>query len=221
MTTTDDDRAPHAGRAEQARIASRARIIALARSLLPISDGVSEDLVRELADQTGISVRALRTLFPTNADLLRAVNEQLIAECAQRLSHATDSVPPGSSEMTLQEAARALAESWPMDWASLTIRARERANALAGRTGVTEVIAAERAFVPALLDAFLTLMARLDRRFVWEPVLAVRVVILAYERSFEAWVMSGGDERTFPTSPFVQQTLPQILDGLSEPNPEA
>ncbi|WP_448808515.1 hypothetical protein [Agromyces bauzanensis] len=199
------------------RSAARTRVLTLARALLPLSDGVSNDLVAELCSQAGISVPAFRRLFPTNADLLRGMNQQLIDECATRLSAATDRFRPPTGDDDLKAAAVALAEAWPMDWAALTIRSRERADALAGRIPHPEVVEAERSFVPALLDAFLTLMVRLNRQFVWPPVLAVRVVILAYERSFEAWIMAGGNERTFASSPFVTHTLPQILAGLSRP----
>ena len=217
MASKDDGRN---GR-DDPRSTARARVLTLARAMLPLSDGISDELIGDLADGAGVSVRALRTLFPTNADLLRAVNQQLIDECAGRLTSAAGRFTPVSPDDDLREAAVALAEAWPMDWASLVIRSRERADALAGRTGHAEVADSERSFVPALLDAFLTLMARLNRQFTWEPVLAVRLVILAYERSFEAWVMSGGDERTFATSPFVQQTLPQIFAGISAPLPAA
>lgn len=220
--TTDprvDAEAPNVRqRSDAAKRGARARLVALARTILPVSDGLTPALVTELCHQAGLTHATFRTLFPEDVDLLRAVNDALVEECAARLGGAAAHVTrTGTEEEQLAAAARALAEQWPMDWASLSIRARERADALSTGTALREVLDAERRFVPALLDALLAVMARLDRQFVWEPILAVRVIVLAYERSFEAWVMGGGDERTFPDSPFVQQTLPAILAGVSAP----
>ena len=217
MTSPDAATDARPNRPAEVRAAARSRVLTLARALLPASDGVSDDLVSEIADQANLSMRSFRTLFPTNADLLRAVNDELIRECAERVAAVSHKVEPGSSAENVRAAAEALALAWPMNCASLSIRAHERARALSDQTFRPEVAQIERAYVPALLDAFLSLMARLERRFVWPPVLGVRVVILAYERSFESWILSGGDERNFHTSPFVQETLPQILIGLSTP----
>ena len=45
----------------------------------------------------------------------------------------------------------------------------------------------------------------------------VRVVILTYERSFESWILSGGNEKSFPESSYVRHTLPALLLGVSRP----
>ncbi len=79
------------------------------------------------------------------------------------------------------------------------------------------MIESERAFLPALLEAFELLLSRIGRRFEWQPALGVRVVILTYERSFESWIASGGNEKSFPESSYVRHTLPALLLGVSRP----
>ncbi|MWB96993.1 hypothetical protein [Agromyces seonyuensis] len=198
----------------------RARIARLARALLPLADVATERLVDELCRQTDISVRAFRGLFPTDDDLIRAVNQQILDECAERLQGAAGGVEASGDEaLDLQSAARALAEAWPMDWATLTIRSRERAAALMARDGSRPdaLLDTERGYAPAILEALVGVFTRIGREFVWEPLLAARVITLAYERSFEAWALAGGDERDFPASPFTTHTLPRILAGVSRP----
>ncbi len=204
-------------RLEAMRRAAEARVLTLARAVLPLSDGISDELVREICHQAGLNLPTFRTIFHSNDDLLRKVNQALVEECSARVAEAAEGFTPLPGESDLQAAARSLAEAWPMDWASLSIRSRERANAVSRRIGVSEVTASERRFMPALLDSFLTMVGRLEREFSWPPLLAVRVIILSYERSFEAWVMDGGDERTFASSPFVRRTLPEILDQVTSP----
>ena len=96
-----------------------------------------------------------------------------------------------------------------------SIRLRERQ--LAASTGARseDVIASERAFLPALLEAFELLLSRIGREFEWQPALAVRVVILTYERSFESWILSGGSESSFSESSYIKNTLPALLLGVS------
>ena len=60
-------------------------------------------------------------------------------------------------------------------------------------------------------------MAKLDRAFVWPPRLAVRVILDTFERSFEAWLLSGNPEAGFPSSLYVRRTLPTILEELTRP----
>ncbi len=79
----------------------------------------------------------------------------------------------------------------------------------------------ERAFLPALLDAFELLLSRIDREFEWQPALAVRVVILTYERSFESWILAGGNESSFSESSYVRNTLPALLLGVSRQRQQA
>ncbi len=206
-------------RPESAREASRARVITLARILLPTWDGSLSALTAELSREAGIREVGFRALFPEDRDLLRAVDRELLEECAQRLRSAAERFDPAAHGDENPEVALsvALAEARPLDWNSLTIRLRERQ--LATSTGIRseDVIASEKAFLPALLEAFELLLARIGRRFEWQPALGVRVVILTYERSFESWVLAGGNEQSFSESPYVRQTLPALLLGVSRP----
>ncbi|UJP09058.1 hypothetical protein L2X99_11335 [Microbacterium sp. KUDC0406] len=204
---------------DAARRASRARVVTLARILLPTWDGSLAELTTELRTEAGLSDGAFRTLFPTDSALLHAVDLELIEECAQRVRSAAESFDAREhdGEDLVLALSIALAEARPLDWSSLTIRLRERQ--LAASTGARseDVIESERAFLPALLDAFELLFSQIGREFEWQPALGVRVVILTYERSFESWIMSGGDEKSFAGSPFVRQTLPALLLGVSRP----
>lgn len=206
-------------RVDASRRQSRARVITLARIMLPTWEGSLPALVAELRAETGLGDGAFRTLFPADRDLLHAVDHELLEECAQRVRSAAESFDPEQNPGVPPEVAMsvALADARPLDWNSLTIRLRERQ--LAASTGARseEVMESERAFLPALLDAFELLLSRIGRRFEWQPALGVRVVILTYERSFESWVMSGGNEKSFSESSFVRHTLPALLLGVSRP----
>lgn len=206
-------------RVDASRRQSRARVITLARIMLPTWEGSLPALVAELRAETGLGDGAFRTLFPADRDLLHAVDHELLEECAQRVRSAAESFDPEQHPDVPPEVAMsvALAGARPLDWNSLTIRLRERQ--LAASTGARseEVMESERAFLPALLDAFELLLSRIGRRFEWQPALGVRVVILTYERSFESWVMSGGNEKSFSESSFVRHTLPALLLGVSRP----
>ncbi|WP_217181024.1 hypothetical protein [Streptomyces sp. AC495_CC817] len=210
-------------RASMLRRQRRARVIVLARAALPTWDGSLQELIAELRKEAGLSEGAFRTLFAEGRDLLRAVDHELIEECAQRVrSAATGFVPeqhPG--EAPEHALSVALARAHPLDWSSLTIRLRERQ--LAASTGVRseDVMESERAFLPALLDAFELLLSRIDREFEWQPALAVRVVILTYERSFESWILAGGNESSFSESSYVRNTLPALLLGVSRQRQQA
>lgn len=191
------------------------RIIRLARALLPITDRITDEFVHDLSNEVGIAPAAFRTLFPTNDDLLREVNQHLIQECMDRLRVLPDGVLDGTVD--LATAARSLATAWPIDWAGVTIRAKERAAALTNPQLAQTVLSAERSYAPAILEVLVELLRRTGRRFSWPPLLAARVVLLTYERSFEAWLMSGANERAFPESPYVRETLPRLLDQITEP----
>lgn len=204
-------------RVEATRRANRARVITLARIMLPTWRGTLAALTAELRRESALGEGAFRTLFPTDRDLLHAVDVELLEECAQRVRAAAENFDPAEHEGEDLPLALsvALAEARPLDWSSLNIRLRERQ--LAASTGARseDVIESERAFLPALLDAFELLFSRIGRRFEWQPALGVRVVILTYERSFESWIMSGGNEQSFADSPYVRQTLPALLLGVS------
>lgn len=209
----------HTSRGDAARRQSRARVITMARILLPTWDGSLPALTTELRRESGLGDGAFRTLFASDRDLLHAVDHELLEECAQRVRSAAESFDPAAHPDEPPEVAisAALARARPLDWSSLTIRLRERQ--LAASTGARseDVIESERAYLPALLEAFELLLSRIGRRFAWQPALGVRVVILTYERSFESWILSGGNEKSFPESSFVRQTLPALLLGVSSP----
>ncbi|MBS1673360.1 MAG: hypothetical protein JSS74_05280 [Actinobacteria bacterium] len=198
---------------------SRARVITLARIMLPTWDGSLPALTAELRRESGLADGTFRTLFPTDRDLLQAVDHELLEECAQRTRSAAESFDPEDHPGETPETAIsiALAHARPLDWSSLTIRLRERQ--LAASTGARseDVLESERAFLPALLEAYELLLARIGRRFEWQPALAVRVLILTYERSFESWILAGGNEKSFAESTYVQHTLPALLLGVSRP----
>lgn len=206
-------------RVNASRRQSRARVITLARIMLPTWDGTLPALTAELRSEAGLGDGAFRTLFPTDRDLLHAIDLELLEECAHRVRSAAESFDPDQHPDQAPEVAMstALARARPLDWNSLTIRLRERQ--LAASTGARseDVLESERAFLPALLDAFELLLSRIGRRFEWQPALGVRVVILTYERSFESWILSGGNEKSFPESSYVRHTLPALLLGVSRP----
>jgi len=208
---------PQSAPASVSRRRRRAQVITLARTALPTWGGSLPELVADLRRETGLSDGAFRTLFADDRDLLRAVDHELIEECAQRVRSAAMAFDPDQHpEEALETAISvALARARPLDWSSLTIRLRERQ--LAASTGARseDVIASERAFLPALLEAFELLLSRIGREFEWQPALAVRVVILTYERSFESWILSGGSESSFSESSYINNTLPALLLGVS------
>ena len=210
---------PPSPRVEATRSSNRSRIVTMARILLPTWNGSLSELRAQLQREAGFAEGPFRTLFPDDRDLLQAVDHALLEECAQRVRSAAEAFDPDAHSGEAPEVALsvALAQAYPLDWSSLTIRLRERL--LAASTGARseDVLEAERAFLPALLDAFELLLGRIGRRFAWQPTLAVRVLILTYERSFESWIMSGGNEQSFARSSYVQQTLSELLLGVSEP----
>ncbi|MGN8026836.1 hypothetical protein [Microbacterium sp. 22242] len=206
-------------RVSASRRQSRARVITLARIMLPTWDGSLPALIAELRRESGLSDGAFRTLFPGDRDLLHAVDHELLEECARRVRSAAESFDPDAHPDVPPEVAisAALARARPLDWSSLTIRLRERQLAAATGARSEDVMESERAFLPAMLEAFELLLSRIGRRFDWQPALGVRVVILTYERSFESWILSGGNEKSFPESSYVRHTLPQLLLGVSRP----
>jgi hypothetical protein len=86
-----------------------------------------------------------------------------------------------------------------------------------GGGGGVAAAAAVRSFVERLVPVFEDLIGKLDRRFTWSPMLAVRVIVDTYERSFESWLLMGNREEDFDASPYAMRTLPVLLRGTSEP----
>jgi len=208
-------------RAERHRLHVRTNLVVAARAALAATGEVTASVVNDICEQCGIHPFAFRIMFPLDEDLLDAVNVLLVDECADRLRAGVAAYrAPADQGAAIDAAAAALASAWPLDRGGLVIRARWRLNALAENRGGEPVVAAERRFVRALTSILADLLAKMGRRFVWPPTLAVRVILDTYERSFEAWVLSGGNEVTFPESPYVRRTLPAVLLHTSEPVPE-
>lgn len=216
MTQESGARSP---RTEATLRANRARAVTLSRALLPTWAGTMAAFCEEVRRESGIGIPAFRTLFPADADLFLAIEQELVEECADRVRSVAESFRPAGDSLDADVAALAvaLAEARPLDWSSLTIRLRERQLAAASGSRREEVVQSERAFVPSLTAAFEALLASIGRRFEWRPMLAVRVILLTYERSFESWVVSGQSESSFATSAYIQQTLPELLLGVSRP----
>lgn len=206
-------------RAEATLRANRARAVTLSRALLPTWTGSMAEFCEEVRSESGLSIASFRTLFPQDTDLFLAIEQHLLEECADRVRSVAEhfQVDGRSGEEAVAALAVALADAQPLDWSSLTIRLRERQLAAASGSRREEVVHSERAFLPSLIDAFEALLASVGRQFEWRPILAVRVILLTYERSFESWVVSGRRERAFSESAYIRQTLPELLLGVSRP----
>lgn len=198
----------------------RMATITLARTLLSNWSGSWLEFGDELRREAGMSRPTFRALFATDGDLLLAIEQQLLDECAERVRSLAERFDPGEhpEHPPAVALAIALADARPLDWSSLTIRLRQRQLAVSSGVRSQEVMASERAFLPNLIEAFDALTQRIERRFSWQPALATRVIILTYERSFESWVLAGGTEQMFSSSPYVRQTLPEIILGVTEPD---
>ncbi|MCC2033165.1 hypothetical protein [Microbacterium allomyrinae] len=148
------------------------------------------------------------------------VNAQLVEECARRLARVvTDFSVPADALEAMAAAARMLASARPLDRGSILIRAERRLQSLRSAHTGEAVVHAEREFQLAVEETLVALMDKLGRPFVWEPRLAVRVVLDTYERSFESWLLRGGSEADFVASSFVHTTLPHLLEELSTRRP--
>lgn len=201
--------------------ATRDLLVTAARARLASGEECSPRLIDELCAHSGVRPASFRALFPEPEGLLDAVNEQLVEECASRLRLAVAAFAPtrGASDAeALIEAAAALGAARPLDRSSLVIRQTRRSQALRLGTGSANTARAERRFVGAVSEAFESLFSAQGRRFSWPPVLAVRIILDTYERSFEAWLLDGNDEGAFVASPYITRSLPDLLARLSEPD---
>jgi hypothetical protein len=188
------------------RLDARRRLVTAARVHLSSADAIGPRFVDVLCRQVGMHPRSFNVLFESDEAFLDAVHDSFVADCATRLRGGVEGFTPSTPHLALGEAAVALAASWPLDRASLLIRAERRIRAL--RTG------AGGAAVAAIFEQ---LAQRAGRRFTWSPVLAVWVILDTYERSFESWLLEDHAEGDFAASPYVQRTLPSLLAEMSAP----
>lgn len=197
----------------------RRRLVAGARTHAAAAGiGVTPQLIEDVCEQLGITAPMFRSLFPSDADFLDRINDALVDECVSRLSAGVARIDraPGPGD-ALERAALALAESRPLTRSGILIRASRRLRAMEHPEERQHLSEAERRYAVALLDVFAELMSRLDRTFTWSPLLAVRVILDTYERSFEMWIIEGDHEDAFERSPYVRRTLPRLLREMSEP----
>ena len=209
-------------RIEIQRQAVMARLATAARVPLAESGGVTPQLIDDVCRQVGVHPHSFRALFPDDDAFLDAVTDGLVEDCAARLRGGVAAFEPsaeaaGGSSVAFAEAAVALADSWPLDRDGMLIRADRRARALRRSDGGSAVLKAEKLFLDALVDVHSELMAKLGRRFARSPVRSVRVILDTYERAFETWLLTGADAAGFHSSPYVQRTLPTLLENMSEP----
>lgn len=179
--------------------------------------GITPQLVDDVCAQLGVSPHMFRQLFPSQEAFLDEINESLVEECASRLKAGVSQFRPSGDGDPLVQASVAMADSWPLTRSGILIRASRRVRALENPDDGRNIAEAERRYVVALLDTFADLMVRLDRTFTWSPILAVRVILDTYERSFEMWIIGGHEESEFGSSPYVLGTLPALLREMSEP----
>jgi AcrR family transcriptional regulator len=195
------------------------RLATAARVPLAESGGVTPQLIDDVCRQAGVHPHSFRALFPDDDAFLDAVNDGLVEDCAARLRGGVEAFVPTQpgGPGSFDEAAKALADSWPLDRAGMLIRADRRVRALRRSDGGPTVLKAEKLFLDALVDVLSALIAKLGRRFSWSAVRSVRVILDTYERSFETWLLTGNDEADFHSSPYVRHTLPALLEAMSEP----
>lgn len=222
MLTATPDRA-HAEvasrRTRALRDVLRRRLVAGARThAAAAGTGISPRLIDDVCRQLGVTRPMFRSLFPTDEDFLDRINDSLVEECVSRLSAgvARYRLPIDGAD-PLASAATALAQARPLTRSGILIRAGRRARALEHPEERRRLAEAERRYAAALLDVFDELMMRLGRPFTWPPLLAVRVILDTYERSFEMWIIEGDHEDAFERSPYVRRTLPRLLREMSEP----
>ena len=197
-------------RRERHRLAVRRRLVISARLALAHDGTVTPRIVADICEQNGVHPSAFRAFFDSHDDLLDAVNDLLVEECADRLRDGVAAFTPPAVD-AIEAAARAIAESWPIERGGVIIRAQRRLHGLVSPEQTQPVVAAEKRFALAVTQILADLLQRLGRRFDWSPVLAVRIILDSYERSFEAWILKGHSETSFVESPYVTRTLPELL----------
>ena len=196
---------------------ARRRFVVAARVALAATGEVTPQLIQDVCEQSGLHPAAYRTVFPTDEVLFDAVHDTLVEECADRLrSSVNNFVPPADRDAALVAAATCLALARPVDRGGLVIRNRRRLRALMFPIEASSVIRAERKFVGEVTGTLTQLMAKLGRRFAWDPTLAVRVILDTYERSFEVWLIGGGAEENFDESAYIRRTLPALMRRMSD-----
>lgn len=197
----------------------RGRLVTGARAhAAAAGTGITPRLVDDVCRQLGVTRPMFRSLFPTDGDFLDRINETLVDECASRLAAGVAAFdPPLDVGDPLVAAATALAEARPLTRSGMLIRAGRRLRALEFPEERRQLAEAERRYAAALLDVFDELMTRLRRTFTWPPLLAVRVILDTYERSFEMWIIEGNTEDDFASSPYARRTLPRLLREMSAP----
>lgn len=199
-------------RIQRHRQRTRQQLVAAARSALSYTGEITPRVVSDVCEQVGLHPTAFKTFFATEDALLDAVNDALVEECATRLRRGVALFEaPADPAVALQSAALALAGSWPIERGGLLIRARRRVSALGAAAAAEPVVAADKRFSIALSETLTDMMGKLGRRFEWNTGLAVRVILDTYERSFEAWILTGHSEASFDQSPYVRRTLPELL----------
>lgn len=179
---------------------------------------LSDELCAEACVQTGVHPSAFRTLFQTDDALYERVVGSLDEECRLRLRAAVaefTTEADASDHEGLVAAAACLVRARPLDRSSLMIRSERRLAALRSPGGGEMITEADRRLVAASIDTFEVLVSKLGRRFLWPPRLAVRIIFDSYERSFEAWILRGGDDNDFLSSRYARRTLPQMLEQMS------
>jgi AcrR family transcriptional regulator len=199
------------------RDGARRRLTLSGRIALADGAGVTPQLISDVCEQAGVPPQSFRLLYSTDDAFLDAVQESVALECAQRLRSSFAEIRGLDDAQTLQAAAVALARSRPIDRGAVIIRAERRLRALRSPNDANALLAAEHRQLDALSAVVAELIGQLGRDALWPTSLAARIIIETYERSFEAWVFGGGDERDFHTSSYVTRTLPTLLGRMTAP----
>ena len=205
----------HVQRSTVQREAARRRVVVAARIALSAGGGLDTRLVNDVCEAVGNHRHAYRQLFSTNDELFDAVHASLVDETAARLRARVDEFIPEDPTTMFVDAARSLAEAWPLDRGGVTLRSERRARALAGQVDGTALLLSERHFTHELRKILDDLIHKMGRRFEPSTAFAVRIVLDTFERSFEAWILEGNADSAFPHSPYVARTLPTLLERLS------
>ena len=197
------------------------RLVAGARLHAAVAGvGITPAIVADVCAQVGVSTSLFRRLFPSDAEFLDEINDLLVEECAARLAASVSRFRPAGGS-PFSDAASMLAHAHPLTRSGMHIRAHRRLRSLEIVEPGGRVAASERRYVAVLVDTIGELLSRLEREFQWPPILATRVVLDSYERSFELWIIGGGGEDDFSSSPYVARTLPRLLQEVSRPRGEA